>query len=228
MDRGLYIAASGMLSEMARQDILANDLANSSTPGYKADRAEQRSFKDVLLHNTQTGAVVGPIGPGSFIARQNTDFTAAPLKDTGQDLDFGIEGDGFFSVRTAQGPRYTRNGSFQTGPTGLLVDQLGNQVLDQRGQPIRVAADGTVDPAKLGVFTVNGARKAGDSNFTGTAAGKATGTVRAGALEGSGVDPAHAMIDMMTSLRAYESGQKAIQTIDSTLDQAASRVGSTT
>jgi flagellar basal-body rod protein FlgF len=226
MDRGLYIAASGMLSEMARQDILANDLANSSTPGYKADRAEQRSFQDVLLQNTQTGATVGPIGPGSYIARQNTDFTPAPAKDTGQDLDFAIEGDGFFSVRTPQGQRFTRNGSFQTGPNGLLVDQLGNQVMDQRGQPIKVAADGTVDPAKLGIYTVNGARKAGDSNFTGTAAGKATGSVRSGALEGSGVDPAHAMIDMMTSLRAYESGQKAIQTIDSTLEQAATKVGS--
>jgi flagellar basal-body rod protein FlgF len=227
MDRGLYIAASGMLSEMARQDLLANDLANSSTPGYKADRAEQRSFQDVLLTNTRTGAAVGPVGPGAFISRQNTDLTAAPLKETGEPLDFAVTGDGFFAVRTPQGVRYTRNGAFQTGPTGDLVDQLGRPVLSQQGQTVRVGADGSVDPTKLGVFNVRTPRKAGDSLFTGTAAGKATGVPRSGALEGSGVDPAHTMIDMMASLRAYESGQKAIQTIDATLDQAATKVGST-
>ena len=226
MDRGLYIAASGMLSEMARQDILANDLANTSTPGYKADRAEQRSFQDVLLSNTQTGAVIGPVGPGAFIARQNTDLTAAPVKETGEPLDFAVNGDGFFAVRTPQGVRYTRDGSFQTAANGDLVDQLGRQVLGQNGNPIKVRADGTVDPATVGIFAVNGARKAGDALFTGTAAGRGTGTVVSGALEGSGVDPAKTMIDMMASLRAYESGQKAIQTIDSSLDQAASRVGS--
>jgi len=227
MDRGLYIAASGMLSEMARQDLLANDLANSSTPGYKADRAEQRSFKDVLLTNTATGATVGPIGLGAFIARQNTDFTPAPLKDTGQPLDFAVEGDGFFAVRTPQGVRYTRDGSFQAAANGDLVDQLGHQVLDQRGAPIKVAADGTVPDTTVGVFALRNPAKAGDGLFTGTAAGKATGTARSGALEGSGVDPARAMIDMMTSLRAYESGQKAIQTIDTTLEQSATKVGAT-
>jgi len=226
MDRGLYIAASGMLSEMARQDLLANDLANTSTPGYKPDRAEQRSFRDVLLMNTETGAAIGPVGPGAFIARQNTDLTAAPVKDTGEALDFAIEGDGFFAVRTPQGVRYTRDGSFQATANGDLVDQLGRQVLGQNGNPIKVAADGTADPNKVGIFNVNGARKAGDALFTGAAAGRGTGTVRSGALEGSGVDPAKTMIDMMASLRAYESGQKAIQTIDASLDQAATRVGS--
>jgi len=227
MDRGLYIAASGMLSEMARQDLLANDLANASTPGYKADRAEQRSFADVLLSNTRTGAPVGPIGTGSAIVKQGTDLSGAPLKDTGEPLDFAIAGDGFFAVRTPQGQRFTRNGSFQTAANGQLTDQLGNAVLDKQGQPITVGADGTVAPASLGVFAVSGPRKAGDNLFTGTAAGQATGQARSGALEDSGVDPARAMIDMIASLRAFESGQKAIQTIDATLDQAATKVGST-
>ena len=99
-------------------------------------------------------------------------------------------------------------------------------MLDQQGQPITVGADGTVAPASLGVFAVTGPRKAGDNLFTGTAAGQATGQARSGALEDSGVDPARAMIDMIASLRAFESGQKAIQTIDATLDQAATKVGS--
>ena len=60
MDRGLYIAASGMLAEQIRQDQIANDLANASTPGYKSDRTTQRTFNDLLLQNSATGATVGP------------------------------------------------------------------------------------------------------------------------------------------------------------------------
>ena len=225
MDRGLYIAASGMLAEMARQDLLANDLANASTPGYKADRATQHSFAEVLLQNTQSGQTVGSLGTGSAITRQVTDFTPAPLRDTGEDLDFAVVGEGFFAVRSAQGVRYTRNGSFQQAANGELTDQLGNRVLGQNGQPVRVAADGSVPPNSLGVFTLRNPSKAGDGLITGTAAGRGAGQVRSGALETSGIDPARAMIDMIASLRAFEAGQKAIQTIDRSLEQAASKVG---
>jgi flagellar basal-body rod protein FlgF len=226
MDRGLYIAASGMLAEMARQDLLANDMANTSTAGYKADRVTQRSFKDVLLSNTQTGATVGPIGSGAGITKQVTDLAPQTDKETAEPLDFAIAGTGFYAVKTAQGTRYTRNGAFQTGAGGDLVDQLNNPVLTQTGQKIKVNADGTVDPAKLGVYKLNNAKKIGEGLFTGTAAGKDTGISRSGALEGSGVDASRAMIDMIASLRAFESGQKVIQTIDQTLDQASSRLGS--
>src|SRR4051812_21386364 len=137
MDRGLYIAASGMLSEMVRQDLIANDLANVSTAGYKADRAVQHSFGDMLLKNSRTGQNVGPLGEGAQIVAQRTQLTPAPIKQTDAPLDFAVEGDGFFAVRTPQGVRYTRDGSFQAGAGGLLVDQLGRQVLGQNGQPIR-------------------------------------------------------------------------------------------
>ena len=225
MDRGLYIAASGMLAEMARQDLLANDLANVSTSGYKADRVSQRSFSEVMLANTRTGQPIGPVGSGSAIARQVTDLTGGPVKDTGEPLDFAIAGDGFFAVRTAQGTRYTRNGSFQTAGNGTLVDQLGNPILSQNGGTIRVAGDGTVPTNRLGLFNLTTPRKIGDGMFSGTAAGRATGTVKSGALEGSGVDPTRTMVDMLASMRAYESGQKVIQTIDQTLEKAATQVG---
>jgi flagellar basal-body rod protein FlgF len=226
MERGLYIAASGMVSEMARQDLIANDLANASTAGYKADRAVQGSFGDLLLRNTQTGQTVGPLGEGSRIERQVTDLSAAPLKQTGEDLDFAIEGDGFFAVQTAQGVRYTRNGQFTAAANGRLTDQLGNAVLGQNGQPITIGADGKVPEANVGVFAVNNARKVGDNFFTGAAGGRGTGRVRSGALEGSGADPVRAMTDMIASLRAFESGQKVITTIDSTLQKASNQVGS--
>jgi flagellar basal-body rod protein FlgF len=227
MERGLYIAASGMVAEMARQDLIANDLANASTPGYKSDRAVQGSFGSLLLRNTQTGATVGPLGQGSRIERQVTDLTAAPAKETGEDLDFAIDGDGYFGVQTGQGVRYTRNGQFSATANGRLVDQRGNPVLGQNGQPIAIGADGKVPAASVGVFAVTNPVKSGDNLFTGTAGGRGAGQARSGALEGSGADPVRAMTDMIASLRAFESGQKVITTIDSTLQKAANQVGST-
>jgi flagellar basal-body rod protein FlgG len=226
MERGLYIAASGMLTEMARQDLIANDLANASTPGYKADRTSQQSFSEILLANRETGETIGSLGTGVSVARQVTDMTPEAVKDTGEPLDFAITGDGFFAVQTAQGVRYTRNGRFSADQQGRVVDQLGNAVLGAGGAPLTVGADGTIAAAQLGVFAVPGARKSGEALFTGTAQGAATGQVRAGALEGSGTDPARTMIDMIASMRAFEAGQKVITTIDSTLEKAANQVGS--
>jgi flagellar basal-body rod protein FlgG len=225
MERGLYIAASGMLSEMARQDLIANDLANAATPGYKADRAAQRSFGDILLASSNDGQTIGELGTGVSIAEQVTDFRAAPVKDTGEPLDFAITGDGFFGVQTANGIQYTRNGRFTANGAGQLTDQLGNAVLGTNGGPIQVGADGTVPANQLGTFNVPDARKAGNANFTGTAQGAGTGTVRSGALEGSGVDAAKTMVDMIASMRAFEAGQRVITTIDSTLEKAANQVG---
>jgi flagellar basal-body rod protein FlgF len=223
MERGLYIAASGMVAEMARQDQLANDLANASTPGYKADRVSQQSFGSLLVQND--GATVGSLGTGAHIDKQVTDLRPQALRDTGQPLDLAIEGDGWFGVRTKQGVRYTRNGSFTADARGNLVDQLGNQVLGTNNQPVKVGADGTVDATKVGVFNVRNPVKQGDNDFTGQASGKATGQVRSGALEGSGVDPARAMVDLMGSMRAMEATQRAITTIDSTLQETATQVG---
>jgi flagellar basal-body rod protein FlgG len=215
-----------MVSEMARQDLISNDLANASTAGYKSDTAVQGSFGDLLLRNTQTGATVGPLGQGSRIERQVTDLSAAPIKETGEALDFAVEGNGFFAVQTAQGVRYTRNGQFTAAANGRLTDQLGNAVLGQNGRPVTIGADGKVPEASVGIFAVNNTRKAGDNMFQGAAAGRGAGQVRSGALEGSGSDPVRAMTDMIASLRAFESGQKVITTIDSTLQKASNQVGS--
>jgi flagellar basal-body rod protein FlgF len=227
MDRGLYIAASGMLAEQLRQQQIANDLANTSTPGYKADRTAQKSFGNLLLQNTLTGQTVGSQSTATIADEQVTDFSPQPLRDTGEPLDFAISGDGFFAVRTADGTRYTRDGQFTVSPAGELVTAQGDQVLGRGGQPIRVGSDGKVDPRRLDVVGLTNPRKAGDGLVTGTPGGTAsTGQVRAGALEGSGADPARSMVDMIASLRAFESGQKAIQAIDDVLGKAANNVGS--
>ena len=189
MDRGLYIAASGMLAEQIRQDQIANDLANASTPGYKGDRTAPRSFGDLLLANPKSGAVVGPQSTAVQVDEIVTDFTPRPARDTGEPLDFAITGEGFFAVQTAQGVRYTRNGQFSLDPQGRLVTAQGNPVLDTAGRPI-TSADGKVDPRTLGVVALTNPRKEGDSLVSGTAAGAATGTVRSGALESSGAEAA--------------------------------------
>lgn len=227
MDRGLYIAASGMLAEQIRQDQIANDLANASTPGYKGDRTAQRTFGDMLLASSASGQAVGRQSTAVQVDRIETDFTPQPARETGEPLDFAIVGEGFFGVQTAQGVRYTRNGQFQVAGDGRLVTPQGDAVLDRAGRPIAVAG-GKVDPARLGITTLTDPVKQGDSLVTGTpGGGAAAGEVRAGALEASGADPARAMVDMISSMRAFEAGQKVIQTIDETLGKAAGQVGST-
>jgi flagellar basal-body rod protein FlgF len=231
MDRGLYIAASGMLAEQVRQDQIANDLANASTPGYKADRTTTKSFNAMLLTNSRTGGGVGSQQTAVQVTGEVTDWTPAPLKDTGSPLDFGINGDGFFAVSTAQGTRYTRNGQFNADANGQLVTSSGDKVLGRNGGPLTVGADGKVDPRQLNVVLLNNPRKAGDNLVAGTpgaVAGQTAGQVRAGALEDSGADPTQTIVDMMQSLRAYESGQKVIQAIDETLGKAASSVATVT
>jgi flagellar basal-body rod protein FlgG len=225
MDVGLYIAASGMQAEQVRQDQLANDLSNASTPGYKTDSSEQRSFGALLLANTATGQPIGAINTGVALGTPVVDMSAQPLQQTGQPLDFGIAGSGFFAVRTPQGVQYTRDGQFQSNAQGLLVDAFGNQVLSQNGAPIAVSAAGTVTPSSIGVFNVTGATKAGNNLYTGAAAGAASGTVRQGELEQSAVDPVKTMVDMITSLRTYQSGENAIQSIDGTMQESAQNVG---
>jgi flagellar basal-body rod protein FlgG len=228
MDRGLYIAASGMLAEQVRQDQIANDLANAATPGYKADRTTQRDFGSLLLANSATGQVVGSQGTAVEIDGTHTDFTPKPAQDTGEPLDFAIVGEGFFALQTPNGTAYTRNGQFSADAQGRLVSAQGLPVLGRNGAPITVGADGAVDPRRLQVVALANPRKAGDTLVAGTPSGGPTGSVRASALEESGADATRSMVDMITSMRTFESGQKVIQTIDETLGKAVTSVGTIT
>jgi flagellar basal-body rod protein FlgG len=242
MERGLYIAASGMLAEQVRQDQLANDLANASTPGYKGDHAEQASFSDLLLWNSTTGAPVGSLSMGSRITKVVTDLTQGPLQNTGNPLDVALDGPGFLAVQTGSGVRYTRDGQLVVDGKGRLTTATGELVLGTSGKPITVGqvsdptkisidARGTVKVGSrtvgtLAVMSLTGATKRGDTLFTGTPGVRPAGTnVQQGFLEGSGVQPAEAMVDMIVSFRSYETAQRAIQSIDTELGRAANSVG---
>ncbi len=226
MDTGLYIAASGMLAQQVREDQLANDLSNASTPGYKSDSSVQQDFGAMLLANTSTGQPIGPLNTGVRLGAPVTNLTPASLHATGQPLDFGIAGQGFFAVRAPQGIRYTRDGQFQANAQGLLVDGQGNPVLSQNGATVTVSGQGTVPASALGVFSVTGVAKQGDNYFTGAPGGRATGTVKQGELEDSAVDPVNTMVHMISSLQTYQAGENAIQTIDGTMQESAQSVGS--
>ncbi len=226
MDLGLNIASAGMLAEQTQEDQLSNDLANASTPGFKASSSVQQSFGDMLLYNTKTGQYVGQIQTGVEVKKGTTDLAQGPLNPTGDPLDFAITGSGFFAVKTASGVQYTRNGQFSKNNQGVLVDQVGDDVLSQSGSPIQVGASGTVPPTALGVFALKNPSQLGNNNFSGTSAGRGTGQVESGQLEGSGVDPIQAMVQMESALDAYTAGQQTIGTIGQTMQESASSVGS--
>ena len=224
MDRGLYIAASGMVAQELRQDQLSNELANASTPGYKPDRVGQRSFEQLLIGNTATGQSIGAIDLGVQAIQEGTNLAPQPLHPTGQPLDFGIEGTGYFAVRTAQGVRYTRDGQFSSGAQGLLVDGSGDPVLGPGGNTIAVSG-GRVAPTALVVFLLGNVTKVGDSQFTGTPAGRSIASVQVGSLEDSGVDTTQTMVDVLANYRYYQSGQQSIQAINADMRLAATQVG---
>jgi flagellar basal-body rod protein FlgG len=211
---------------IARLGELPELLSNASTPGYKPDQADQQSFGALLLSNTSTGQPIGTINTGVRIDKVVTDTSPATLNQTGQPLDFGVAGTGYFAVRTAQGVRYTRDGQFQSNASSQLTDSQGDLVLGQNGQPITVSSKGTVPASALGVFNVPNVAKQGDNLFSGASTGRAGGVVRQGELEASGVDPVQTMTDMIASLRAYQAGQSAIQSIDQTMQENAQSVGS--
>jgi flagellar basal-body rod protein FlgG len=228
MERGLYIAASGMLTELRRQDQIANDLSNAATPGYKSDRSTQQSFGEMLLANGRTGQAVGALGYGVQIDQTYTNWTPEALRQTDEPLDFAIQGEGYFSVRTGAGVFYTRNGQFTLSPNGTLTTARGDIVLGPGGAPVQAGADGKVDPRNVGVFNLNNPRKVGDNLIAGQQTGASQSQVVSGSLEGSGADAARSMVDMISSFRAFEASQKVIRTLDDTLQLATNKVGSLT
>jgi flagellar basal-body rod protein FlgG len=241
MERSLYVIASAMVAELSRGERIANDLANAATPGYKSETATQRSFDDMLLFSRMNGEEVGDAGLGVVPTAPRLDLTQGPLRQTGEQLDVALDGDGWFALRTDGGTRYTRNGQFRLAADGTLVTADGRAVLGKDEQPIvvknprevEILPDGTVQSAgkaagTLAVALIGNPQKAADGLYSGTPAGMSTATfVRQGYLEGSGVDVAATMVDMIVSLRAFEAGQRVLKAADETLSRAIAAGGAT-
>jgi flagellar basal-body rod protein FlgG len=243
MLRSLYISASGMLAQRSTMDVITNNLSNLDTIGYKRDSLETRSFGDVLLSriNDPSGnnGVIGPLSLGVHPDTVNTDFSEGPLEPTGRTADLALQGDGFFTVETPQGLRYTRSGNFQVDKDGYLCTSEGYYVRGTNGrihvgsQDFTVGSDGTITSAggnyKLQIvqFANNTAlRKVGNNLYSGPAvASLANCGVMQGYLEHSNVDLSTEMVNMITVSRNYEANQRMVSMINGTLDKACNEVG---
>jgi flagellar basal-body rod protein FlgF len=237
MDRGLFIAASGMMDNQRLVDIVSTNLSNEATPGYKADRGVQGDFSEFLMRNLATGQDIGKMSMGSYLSGVATDFGQGSLSLTGRTLDVAFNGNGFFAVQTGQGVRYTRDGSFERDAAGFLTTQTGNRVLDAQNRPIQIPSTdititatgqisaGTQNIGQLGMVSLNAPAHQGQGLYSGTPSGAAPGSVQQGALEGSNVDATDAMTTMMSAMRTFETSQRVLKAIDATLQKAANEIG---
>ncbi len=248
MIRGIYVAGSGMMTEATRTDVIANNLANASTAGYRRDIAVGKDFRNMLIQRINDGPnrpVIGGMGVGSVIDEVATIHTPGGMRPTGNKYDLTIEGGGFFAVETPAGVRYTRNGSFTRSAQGELVTQDGYRVLGQGGAIQLGDIEGRVDIVEDGRIMVDDAEadtlrivvfadekqlvKEGATLFAagpGQQEEPAEGIlVRDGYLENSNVNVVAEMVNLITGYRAYEINSKAVQAHDSLLDKAVNDVG---
>lgn len=151
MDSPGYILISRLSLQERSTQALAHNIANVDTPGFRAMRPV---FGQVMVNVRGAGALPGD-GTMSFPQDRATwrDMAPGSLQTTGNPLDVAIDGEGFFTLETPKGERYTRAGRFSIGANGRLVDQEGNAVLDSRGRPISFAAQDTrIEITKSGVI----------------------------------------------------------------------------
>jgi flagellar basal-body rod protein FlgF len=158
VDSGFYAACAGLRAQSQALEVAAHNLANVNTVGF---RGEQTTFQSLVARAHPTVPNLLNLATNNYGVLEGThlDLTAGNLASTGNPLDVGIEGNGFFAIQTARGTRYTRNGSFQVSNTGELVTAAGEPVLgDNVGNNgvIRVPA-GAVTISPDGTLSVNGA-----------------------------------------------------------------------
>lgn len=212
---GMTSAAAALQMLERRQQVLANNLANASTRGFKAETAFSRIMGDAIAA-TDTAL----------------DLSEGTLTETHNPLDLAIEGEGFFVTQTPAGERLVRNGSFRLDPDRRLVDDHGDPVLGDDG-PI-VLPPGMVEVDSSGLVKVNGKpaqrlrlervpegtqlEHEGGTRFVPVATRQsippAERAVRQGFVEESNVNPMEAMTAMLEVLHRYSAAQKTLSTID--------------
>ena len=239
-----------MLVWQLRQDLLANDLANAQTPGYRPQDLPVTAFPQMFLYEEVAGQRLprGVAGTGAYVGESYTRWrVAGPVRFTGRSLDVAIEGEGFFAVETPAGPRLTRAGNFHVDGTGWLVSAHGWRVLGVEG-PIWV---GDVPAERLsiseeGVLLGPGGEVLGQLlvadvadraglvreganlyRFTEASGGpvRVEVAVRQGMLEGSGTSVVQAMVEMIAAVRAYQAAQVAIRSHDELTGELIQQVG---
>jgi flagellar basal-body rod protein FlgF len=253
MSGSIYLAASGAMLEQMRLEVLANNIANVGTPGFKQDLPIFRvsaPSQDPLAASTGTGedsTAIQEIQPYTPPFDYRTDFSTGALQKTGNPLDLALVGNGFFVIRTPEGERYTRQGSFRLNDEGVLCSQDGYPVLGQGGEiaidgrQVAVGQDGSIEVdgqqvAKLRLVNFSAPenlRKVGSSLFVNAAESGANQESEAtdvqvdqGFIETSNVNAIRAMTDMIECLRVSEAYQKVIRSADEATAQTINDVGS--
>ncbi|HUO32430.1 MAG TPA: flagellar basal-body rod protein FlgF [Bryobacteraceae bacterium] len=222
MDNLTIAAAGGMRSRMESLDLLANNLANTETGGYKADREFYNLYVSAEAANADASPTSLPVIETSW-----TDFSQGVLRPTGNSLDLALSGKGFFAVSGPSGDLYTRNGSFHLTPQGMLVTKEGYAVRTVSGGNIQVqgsaelqiSPDGTVTQSgqtlgrlALADFSDAGSLvKQGNSFFQSTADPQTPSAVQVeqGKLESSNVGAAESAVRLVSVMRQFEMLQKA-------------------
>lgn len=226
MIRALYTASSGMVAQTLKQDVIANNVANAQTAGFRRGRVTQSAFAQALEESARAMAPTKVAYPtpqaGACLvnAFEATDDAQGPVKNTGNNLDFAIDGTGAFEVITPTGTRQTRDGSFRLNANRELCTAEGWTVQGQSG-PVRVpqgewevTPDGSV---MAGGKQVDSIRIAG--------ADPAKTRLLQGYLEEPNVQIVSEMVSMITNMRSFEANQRVIQSVDHSLDKLINDVG---
>lgn len=234
MSNSIYATLSrqdGLLKEL---QVVANNIANTNTTGYKTDRAVFAEYLMATGENTPSLSMGG-------LAGHSFDLAQGTVKFTGGQFDLALQGDGFFAVETDAGQRLTRAGSFQLSADGEMITPDGARVLSDGSTPIQIppdveglsiAGDGTISAngeviGQVGIFNPTGElRRDTDTRFIADGGVQpAEGTsVLQGALEASNASPVLEMARMIEVQRAYEAGQTVLEQEHQRLTQFISAV----
>jgi flagellar basal-body rod protein FlgF len=239
MGSGYYAASTALIARTQALDTIANNLANASTVGF---RAEHNVFKSVLADagNATRTALNQAVNDYSVLGGTNLDLSQGAMQKTGNDLDVGIQGSGFFAIQTANGTMYTRDGAFQVSSTGQLVTSTGDAVMGDKGLisippgPISISSDGTISSngavtgkLKLVQFPAGTPLTSAGSHYYSAPAKSeipsTDSTVQQGVLESSNVNPISSMVELITAQRSADMMQRALAVYNSEMDKTATK-----
>jgi flagellar basal body rod protein FlgG len=239
MNAGIHSAVSGSIAAQVRLDAIANNLANASTPGFKAARYVQAA-EQVGTPLASPGAVATPVVSGHL----ETDYGQGPIHESGNTLDVALAGEGFLVVATERGERLTRRGNLAVDVEGFLTASDGSRVQGQGGDiqippgPLVITPDGAVrvDGGEVGtvrVATVAEPARLVREAGTVFAPGEQPlvdvepGTVRIvqGAVEGANASPVESLMALIETVRGFEAYMRAAERLDGATGRAISDVG---
>jgi len=241
IENAQLIGLSRQMALQRQMDVVANNMANINTTGFKA---ETILFEDYVMPLARDRDFRGADQPLSYVQDWATmhDLTAGAIAQTGNELDVALNGDGFFAVQVNGQDRWTRSGAFQLDANGTLVDLSGNPILGEAGpitfgpeeNGIAIAADGSISSSagpkgRLRLVEFANAQelnREGANLFSGGTPLPATATrVMQGYIEGSNVSGVAEMAEMIRVTRAYESAVNLAQKQDDMRKDAIQRLG---